>query len=44
VLLADSVDGKPLADNGPIELITSGERRPARWVRNVTSIKVQAAD
>jgi hypothetical protein len=44
VLLADSVDGKPLADNGPIELISSGERRPARWVRNVTSIKVQAAD
>ncbi len=44
VLLADSVDGKPLADNGPIELISSGERRPARWVRNVTSIKVQVAD
>ena len=44
VLLADSVDGKPLSDNGPIELISSGERRPARWVRNVTSIKVQAAD
>lgn len=44
VLLADSVDGKPLADNGPIELICSGEHRPVRWVRGVTSIKVQAAD
>jgi hypothetical protein len=44
VLLADSVDGKPLSDNGPIELICSGERRPARWVRGVISIKVQAAD
>jgi hypothetical protein len=44
VLLADSVDGKPLSDNGPIELICSGEHRPARWVRGVTSIKVQAAD
>lgn len=44
VLLADSVDGKPLTDNGPIELVCSGERRPARWVRGVVSIKVQAAD
>lgn len=44
VLLADSVDGKPLADDGPIELVISGERRPARWVRGVVSIKVQTAD
>ncbi len=44
VLLVDSVDGKPLGDDGPIELISSGERRPARWVRGVVSIKVQAAD
>jgi hypothetical protein len=45
VLLVDSVDGKPLADNsGPIELICSGERRPARWVQGVISIKVQSAD
>lgn len=44
VLLVDSVDGKPLTDNGPIELICSGERRPARWVRGVVSIKVQTAD
>lgn len=44
VLLADSVDGKPLSDDGPIELICSGERHPVRWVRGVTSIRVQAAD
>ena len=44
VLLVDSVNGKPLTDNGPIELICSGEHRPARWVRGVVSIKVQAAD
>jgi hypothetical protein len=44
VLLVDSVDGKPLGDDGPIELISSGERRPARWVRGVVSIKVQSAD
>lgn len=44
VLLVDSVDGKPLADNGPIALISSGEKRDSRWVRGVVSIKVQAAD
>jgi hypothetical protein len=44
VLLVDSVDGKPLAENGPIELVCSGERRDSRWVRGVVSIKVQAAD
>jgi hypothetical protein len=44
VLLVDSVDGKPLADSGPIALISSGEKRDSRWVRGVVSIKVQAAD
>jgi hypothetical protein len=44
VLLVDNVNGKPLTDNGPIELISSGEHSPARWVRGVVSIKVQAAD
>jgi hypothetical protein len=44
VLLVDSVDGKPLQDSGPIQLISSGERRESRWVRGVVSIRVQAAD
>lgn len=44
VLLADSLDGKPLTDDGPIELICSGERRPARWIRGVVSIRVMKAD
>ncbi|HEY2468048.1 MAG TPA: hypothetical protein VGI45_09420 [Terracidiphilus sp.] len=44
VLLVDSVDGKPLADGGPIALISSGERRHSRWVHGVVSIKVQLAD
>lgn len=43
VLLADSVDGKPLED-GPIELICSGERRPSRWIHGVVSIRVMKAD
>lgn len=45
VLLADSADGKPIGDeNGPIELICSGDRSPARWLRGLTSIRVVAAD
>lgn len=45
VLLADSADGKPLGDeNGPIELICSGDRSPARWIRGLASIRVIAAE
>ena len=44
VLLVDSVDGRPLGGNGPIVLISSGERRDSRWVRGVVSIKVKSAD
>lgn len=42
-LVADTVDGKPLANNGPFQLVATGEKRPARWVRNLVSIRVQAA-
>jgi hypothetical protein len=44
VIVADSLDGKPLAESGPLQLIATGEKRPARWVRNLVNIKVQAAD
>jgi hypothetical protein len=44
VLLADSVDGKPITENGPFQLVCTGEKRPARWVRNVVAIRVMAAD
>ena len=45
VLLADSADGKPIGDeNGPIELICSGDRSPTRWLRGLASIRVVAAD
>jgi len=42
-LVADTVDGKPLGDNGPFQLVTTGEKRPARWVRNLVAIRVQSA-
>jgi hypothetical protein len=44
VLVADSMDGKAMAETGPFQLVATGEKRPARWVRNLTSIRVRPAD
>src|SRR5579871_1208906 len=44
ILLADAMDGKPLGDNGPIQLVMTGEKCPARWVRNLVTIRVKTAD
>jgi hypothetical protein len=44
VLVADTLDGKPLGDNGPVQLVTTGEKRPARWVRNLVAIRVKTAE
>jgi hypothetical protein len=44
VMVADTLDGKPIADDGPLKLVASGERRPARWVRNLVAIRVQPAE
>lgn len=39
VLLADQRDGAPLpAQLGPYRIVVAGEKRAARWVRNVTEI------
>jgi len=43
VIVADTENGKPLTDDGPLKLIATGEKRPARWVRNLVAIKVFAA-
>lgn len=43
VLVADAMDGKPLAANGPVQLVASDENRPARWVRNLVAIRVLEA-
>jgi hypothetical protein len=40
VIVADTMDGKKLATDGAFKMISSEERRPARWVRNLTSISV----
>ena len=41
-LLADRKDGQPLpAAEGPFRLIVPDEMRPARWVRQVTSLVIR---
>ena len=43
ILLADQRDGKPLdAKEGPFRIVAPGDKRPARWIRQVTELKVVA--
>ena len=44
VIVADSVDGKPLTDSGPLQLVATREKHPARWVRNLVAIRVLSAE
>ena len=44
VIVADTENGKALAADGPLKLIATGEKRPARWVRNLMAIKVFVAE
>ncbi len=41
VLLADRRDGKPLsAEEGPLRIVVPGEKRPARWARQVRELRI----
>lgn len=40
VIVADSVNGHPLDKDGAFKLVSTEEKRPARWVRNLTQIAV----
>lgn len=44
VMVADSLDGKPIGDTGPLQLVLTGEKRPARWVHNLIAIRVRTAE
>jgi DMSO/TMAO reductase YedYZ molybdopterin-dependent catalytic subunit len=44
ILLADQRDGHPLGTvEGPLRIIVPGEKRHARWVRQITDIEVRTA-
>jgi hypothetical protein len=44
VIVATSIGGKPLGADGRLKLVDSGDKRPQRWVRNLTSITVKSAE
>jgi len=39
-IVADSMDGQKLGKDGAFKLVSTEERRPARWVRNLAEISV----
>lgn len=44
ILLADQVDGAPLpAGTGPYRIVVPGEKKPARWIREVKAIDIRFA-
>jgi hypothetical protein len=44
VIVATSVGGKPLGEDGQFKLIDSGDKKPERWVRNLNAITVKSAE
>jgi len=45
ILLADRRDQQPLSpEEGPLRLIVPGEKRQARWVRQVTAVTIRRAE
>jgi Oxidoreductase molybdopterin binding domain len=41
IIIADKRDGKPLdAKEGPLRIVVPGDKRPARWVRQVITLKI----
>jgi hypothetical protein len=44
VIVATSMNGKPLGADGQLKLVDSGDKKPQRWVRNLTAITVKSAE
>jgi len=43
-VIALAVDGKPLGGEGAFKIVIAGERKPARWVRNLKALTVVTVD
>ncbi len=43
VIVADSLNGAPIAEDGAFKLVSSEDKRPARWVRNLSAITLKGA-
>jgi hypothetical protein len=44
VIVATSMGGKPLGEDGQFKLVDSGDKKPERWVRNLSAISVKSAE
>ena len=45
VFVCDKQDGKTLSENeGPVRLVVPSDKRPARWVRMLTSLEIRSMD
>ena len=44
VIVATSVGGKPLGEDGALKLIDTEDKKPQRWVRNLSAITVKSAE
>ncbi len=45
VIVADTMDGKPIGDkDGPLRLVVTEDKRPARSVHNLVSIELRTAE
>ena len=45
IIVADQMNGQPLdAKSGPFRIVASEDKRPARWVRNLTTLELRTVD
>ena len=44
VIVATSMNGKPLGNDGQLKLVDSADKKPQRWVRNLNAITVKSAE
>ena len=44
VIVATSMNGKSLGDDGQVKLVDSADKKPQRWVRNLSAITVKSVE
>lgn len=44
VIVATSLDGHPLGDDGQFKLVSTLDKKPQRWVRNLSSLRLVTVD
>ena len=44
VIVATSLDGKPLGVDGELKLVSTADKKPERWVRNLVAIVLKSAE